>query len=231
VSQDVVESQLSAMFDGELPSAECELLSRRIDRDDELRGRWSRYAMIGAVMRSEPVAPVGSDFAARVSAAVAKDVALRRRPRAAGLWRGALAASLVVAVAGVSLHMLRNFSAGDTAPLVASAVEPSAGSLSEVAVQGSRTSAAQTPLSMVGGSMAGADSREPVSYVTPAASVGASPALQSQLANYIVAHSEYSRPLLRRNLLSALVGNEEAADNAPAGADVADGVDGSDGGR
>ena len=55
VNQDEVESQLSAMFDGELPAAECELLSRRIDRDENLRGRWSRYALIGAAMRSEPV--------------------------------------------------------------------------------------------------------------------------------------------------------------------------------
>ena len=54
--QDEVESQLSAMFDGELPAAECELLSRRLDRDETLRARWSRYALIGAAMRSEPVA-------------------------------------------------------------------------------------------------------------------------------------------------------------------------------
>ncbi|MGC2460855.1 MAG: sigma-E factor negative regulatory protein, partial [Steroidobacteraceae bacterium] len=68
--QDEVESQLSAMFDGELPATECELLSRRIDRDENLRGRWSRYALIGAAMRSEPVATARSGFARRVSAAL-----------------------------------------------------------------------------------------------------------------------------------------------------------------
>jgi len=31
------DSQLSAMFDGELPSAECELLARRLTRDELLR--------------------------------------------------------------------------------------------------------------------------------------------------------------------------------------------------
>ena len=51
-------SQLSAMFDGELPPGECELLARRLTRDGELRAQWARYAMIGAAMRrmtSEPV--------------------------------------------------------------------------------------------------------------------------------------------------------------------------------
>ena len=75
VKQDEVESQLSAMFDGELPAAECELLSRRIDRDERLRGRWSRYALIGAAMRCEPVATARSDFASRVSRAVDSTVA------------------------------------------------------------------------------------------------------------------------------------------------------------
>ena len=46
MNQDEVESQLSAMFDGELPAAECELLSRRIGRDENLRARWAR--VIGA---------------------------------------------------------------------------------------------------------------------------------------------------------------------------------------
>ncbi len=64
-------SQLSAMFDGELPAAECELLSRRLARDEQLRATWSRYAVIGAVLRAEPLAQVRPDFARRVSAALA----------------------------------------------------------------------------------------------------------------------------------------------------------------
>ena len=45
------DSQLSAMFDGELASAECELLARRLVRDEALRGQWSRYALIGAALQ------------------------------------------------------------------------------------------------------------------------------------------------------------------------------------
>jgi hypothetical protein len=46
-------------------------------------------------------------------------------------------------------------------------------------------------------------------------------ALRTELADLIVAHSEYSTPLMRRNLLSALVSNEDAADNVSPGAPAA----------
>ena len=55
-------------------------------------------------------------------------------------------------------------------------------------------------------------SREPDSYVVPAtATQGPALMAPTELANYIVAHSEYSGPLMRRNALSALVGGESAA--------------------
>src|SRR5579864_1025401 len=105
------------MFDGELPAAECELLSRRIDRDEKLRARWARYALIGAAMRSEPVATAGRGFASRVSAALEADHAgvNGRRAQTAGrrtatrtTWsfrNTAVAASMVAVVAGVSIGM------------------------------------------------------------------------------------------------------------------------------
>ena len=70
MNQDERASQLSAMFDGELPAVECELLSRRLARDEQLRATWSRYAVIGAALRAEPLAQVRPDFARRVSAAL-----------------------------------------------------------------------------------------------------------------------------------------------------------------
>ena len=48
--------QASAMFDGELPAAECELLARRLSSDAHLQRQWSRHALIGAAMRGEPLA-------------------------------------------------------------------------------------------------------------------------------------------------------------------------------
>ena len=50
------ESQLSAMFDGELPEGECDLVARRLAKDENLRRSWDNYSLIGAVMRSEPLA-------------------------------------------------------------------------------------------------------------------------------------------------------------------------------
>ena len=41
-----LDSQLSAMFDDELPTVECELLARRLSRDEALKARWGRYAVV-----------------------------------------------------------------------------------------------------------------------------------------------------------------------------------------
>lgn len=71
--QDERASQLSAMFDGELPDAECELVARRLSRDPELRRSWANYGLIGAVLRSEPLAP--SELAPRVQATLAAEAA------------------------------------------------------------------------------------------------------------------------------------------------------------
>jgi hypothetical protein len=96
------------MFDGELPAAECELLSRRLARDEQLRAVWSRYSVIGAVLRAEQVAQVRPDFARRVSAALASGAGLAsgRRGR---LWRGAALGSAIAAgVAGAAIMLLRS---------------------------------------------------------------------------------------------------------------------------
>jgi negative regulator of sigma E activity len=55
-----LDSQLSAMFDDELPAAECELLARRLSRDEQLKARWGRYAVIGATIRAERGVPLNA---------------------------------------------------------------------------------------------------------------------------------------------------------------------------
>jgi negative regulator of sigma E activity len=80
------DSQLSAMFDGELQATECELLSRRLGRDEQLRARWSRYAAIGAVLRADPTVVVHGNLARRVSAAVAAESTVAKRGHRA-LWQ------------------------------------------------------------------------------------------------------------------------------------------------
>jgi len=210
--KDEVESQLSAMFDGELPAAECELLSRRIDRDERLRGRWARYVLIGASMRYEPVATASSGFAARVGAAVAAldgEGAGQTSPRRFRLgppnwvWQSALAAALVVAVAGLSIEMLRSAALNNAALnlTATSSVPPAHPTLSPPS---------NLPVALTATAV-------PWSYITPAGNErpGAPMPLRSQLTDYIVAHSEYSTPLMRPDMLSALVGGEQGMDAPP----------------
>jgi anti-sigma factor RsiW len=215
VIQDEVESQLSAMFDGELPATECELLSRRIDRDENLRARWSRYALIGAAMRSEPVATARSGFARRVSSALRGAEDKPRSKRGGKMFLSvAISASLVVAVAGLSISLLRDV-----------AVDPGAGHVAPALAAGGGHDRAVLATAALAAAQAAAARRgsngEPVSYVTPASVANANTALRTELADFIVAHSEYSTPLMRRNLLSALVSNEDAADSASPGASAA----------
>jgi sigma-E factor negative regulatory protein RseA len=228
VIQDELESQLSAMFDGELPATECELLARRIDRDENLRARWSRYALIGAAMRSEPVATARSGFARRVSAALTgSDLNPRLRRGRKMIFNAAMSASLVVAVAGLSISLLRTASVGVGASAARADAQAPAAALGagrgrDSAVMANVATAAVAAAADPGAALARRGSNgEPVSYVTPASGVNVNTALRTELADFIVAHSEYSTPLMRRNLLSALVSNEDGADSTPPGVAVA----------
>jgi sigma-E factor negative regulatory protein RseA len=202
-------SQLSAMFDGELTAAECELLSRRLARDETLRTRWARYALVGAAMRAEPLAAVSSSFASRVGDAIDAN---ERAPAMSGAGSGfrrlrtvALGAALAAGVAGAAVFVLRNEML--TREQALSAYTP----VSQRVVPPANEPAA-VPASLVATARPapGTGSLEPQSYVVPPASAGASMALPASLANYVVAHSEYSSPLTRRNLISALISSDAA---------------------
>src|SRR5262249_33633287 len=75
-----LDSQLSAMFDDELPAAECELLARRLSRDEQLKARWGRYAVIGATIRAERGVRLNAGLAGRVSAAISSEPVLAAEP-------------------------------------------------------------------------------------------------------------------------------------------------------
>jgi hypothetical protein len=57
---------------------------------------------------------------------------------------------------------------------------------------------------------------EPERYSTPAPSTQTPIVPPARLANYVVAHSEYSGPLTRRMALLGIVGTENAADTGEA---------------
>jgi negative regulator of sigma E activity len=196
-----LDSQLSAMFDDELPAAECELLARRLSRDEQLQARWGRYAAIGASIRAERGVRLHAALAGKVNAAILSEpalgavAALQRSRHGRPRWRQAVAGvALAAGVAAVSVWWLRAAAPLTGAPLsaqLAPAVQTPAGAAQPVA--------SSVP--------AQADS-----YVLPPApAVRAVVVPVTELANYVVAHSMVSSPVARRNLLSAFMTSDPGA--------------------
>jgi sigma-E factor negative regulatory protein RseA len=200
-----LDSQLSAMFDDELPAAECELLARRLSRDEELRARWSRYAAIGATIRAEGGARLNAELARRVSVAISSEPSVvaepesdSPRPRQSLRWLGS---RLWAPVGGVAV----------------------AASVAAAAILWVRFESPPQTLaaSSTGGTGVGqsADSAVAPSYVVPKTLPRRAIVPSTQLANYVVAHSEFSSPVNRRNLLSALMASESGTAAAQSGSE------------
>ena len=190
-----LDSQLSAMFDDELAPGECELLARRLSRDEQLKARWGRYAVIGAAIRSERGVRLNAPLAGRVSAVILDEPALAtaHTARRSGVrwWQPVAAAAGAVGVALVSVLWLRAQAPLAGAPLSAHLTVPSA----TATVPG----AAVVPAAAAGA---------PDSYVVPRAPAVRAVVPSTELANYVVAHSVFSSPVTRRNLLSAFMTGE-----------------------
>jgi sigma-E factor negative regulatory protein RseA len=214
-----LDSQLSAMFDDELPAAECELLARRLSRDEQLKARWGRYAVIGATIRAERGVRLNAGLARRVSAAItsepvlaAEPVAQPRKKWANHWWQPVASAAAVAGVAAVSILWMRSQApeptavvAQTSAPVVASGGDSLAGR-------------SVAPL-MAGATATNVVNGEPDSYVVPKNTARRLVVPSTELANYVVAHSEFSSPVTRRNLLSAFMASESGTAGPPAGSE------------
>jgi len=231
------DSQLSAMFDGELPGVECELLARRLTRDELLRAQWSRFAMIGAALRAERGVALHDRVAWRVQSLVAQElsygdgsygdgtngdsavetaVTSTRTPAlvpvdgsrlsTAARWlrfaRPVAGASIAAGVAAMSIFWLQTQEPVDSGAGQMLAANP----LPDSIVLTPDTVGTQVVLDTAAESRA--SNGEPDRYVTPAPSSSASIAPPARLANYVVAHSEYSGPLSRRMALLGLVATD-----------------------
>ena len=194
-----LDSQLSAMFDDELPTAECELLARRLSRDEPLKARWGRYAVIGAAIRTERGVRLDPPLAGRVSAVILAEPALGASTAAqAGRrvrlhwWQPLAGTALAAGVAAVAILWLRA-----EAPSSAGA-----GLSARLAPAPAATAADAAGVA--------ARSVEPAAtYVVPRAPATRAVLVPStSLANYVVAHSMVSSPVARRNLLSAFMTSE-----------------------
>lgn|SRR5690606_769155 len=173
-------SQVSALFDGELPPQQAEMVIRRALRDPALRASWERYALIGACMRSEPLsAPVSIADRVQASLAAERDhnvtpLPVRGKRAAAGggsrfpaFGRGALGGAIAAGVAVVSIFVVRNMAPDDAGVMLAQ----------------------QNPA-------------ESTAYTTPGenAPVQQRRMVDASLGYYLVAHSEEAASALRSSL-------------------------------
>lgn len=184
-------SQLSALFDGELPMEQSELVIRRAMKDPQLRFTWGRYALIGAAMRNEPLAVhtrLRDDVAARVAARLSSESPVAATPAARGAQRenrfqfarGAWGMAIAASVAVVSLLVVRN-----QAPQAAPGAILAANLPAETLVAPAALDA------VAGGAAPAATAEEPLpGYTTPVSDGTNAQPSNALLVNYVVAHSE-----------------------------------------
>jgi sigma-E factor negative regulatory protein RseA len=213
-----LDSQLSAMFDDELPAAECELLARRLSRDEQLKARWGRYAVIGATIRAERGVRLNAGLAGRVSAAISSEAPLAAEPAPQprkrwniGWWQPLAGVAAAAGVAAMSIIWMRSQVLPDAMPAVAQTVVPA------IAIDN------RTVNNTVAATVASATTRgntgESDSYVVPKNSPRRLVVPSTELANYVVAHSEFSSPVTRRNLLSSFMASESGTAGTSAGSE------------
>jgi hypothetical protein len=205
---DLLNEQLSALLDGELPPEQTALLLRRIEREPELAARLARFRICGEVLRGERVQP-RPDFALRVSAAIAAEpepqpgsapaAPTRRAGRVPGWLKSATGLAVAASVGMLAVLVLQRTAPG-VLPLAAD------GSTSAVLASSPRVdqqlgTVARIPAPLL--TPPGSD--EPRSYVTPAPKGGLEEIRGATLANYVVAHSSVSGPMGGHNVLIHLL--------------------------
>src|SRR5512135_3388349 len=173
-----IREQVSALLDGELPRDEIGLLLRRLDRDAELRRAFGSYALIGETLRAPGGQVASASFAARVAAALDDDVAVTERtPRKAG----------TPAALSPAVQFWRR-------PAVRTALAASAAAAAVVLFRPEVQQQSQ-PAALVASAVP--QLRATVASPTPAQS--------QRMASYVMAHSQFSTPMVRRNVLTSLL--------------------------
>lgn len=185
-------NQLSAFIDGELPKHEIELLFKRLDGNADLRATLARYSLIGESLRTRPAEGPSRSFSERVRVAVEADGPLAGDAGARIRWSwfkpvaGFAVAATVATVALLGLQRLQA-PTPDLAPQLAA--NETGNAAATVMIGDAALTAAP-------------------SYIVPEPATASSLVNAARLTNYVVAHSEYSSPLGRRNVLSGIVADD-----------------------
>jgi negative regulator of sigma E activity len=181
-----IREQISAFLDGELPSAETELLLKRLLRDAQLRESFGRYALIGEAVRGAKTMNLTRNFAAGVNGAIdgepvngAGKLPATRKPY---WWRPLAGAAIAAGVAAVAVFALQH--RANTPTVAAVTAQPA-------------------PI---------AKSSESISYTVPTATGPAPETVPggarlpgARLTNYVFAHSQYPTLLGQRDVLTDLI--------------------------
>ena len=197
-----IREQISAFLDGELPSSEAELLLKRLAREPQLRETFGRLALMGEAIRGKQTYTlVTRGFAAQVNRAIEGESMLAvnlKMPQRRSWWRpltGLAVAAGVAAVAVVGLQQRAYTPQVTRMPAPAPAPAPAL-AMVRPQVQSPARIVPQTPKS----------NGEALSYTVPVVKAETEMALPAaRLTNYVFAHSKYSSPLGRGNVLSGLI--------------------------
>ncbi|MEO6081083.1 MAG: sigma-E factor negative regulatory protein [Steroidobacteraceae bacterium] len=194
-------SQLSALFDNELPPAQAELVIRRALKDPGLRASWGRYALIGACVRSEPIHLDARqpDVARRVRMSLDAEAEHPSHSApafgAAGdgrrgwslFGRGALGGAIAAGVAALSFFGLRSLD-----PQAVPAVQMAQTAAPEAAVTEAKADASRVD----GPVLVAVNDTPPLAYTTPVAN-SPTQRINGQLANLVAAHSQVEASSMR----------------------------------
>jgi sigma-E factor negative regulatory protein RseA len=202
---EALQSQLSAFVDDELPAGETDLFTRRLVKDSELKQTMGRYGLIGEALRAPTTsAHISRDFSARIAAALdeqeptvtAAPVEQSRHGHTGRWLKPAAGLAVAASVAWVAVLAVRPQAAVNTPSLAAETLQP-------VTLTAQRTGTTD-------------------SYVVPAAASAPTAAIPvARLTNYVVAHSEFSSPLGRHNMMTGLLTETPATAEEAAAADAA----------
>lgn len=180
--REIIDEQLSALLDGELPAEELDLVLARLDRDPVLRARYGRYAMVGECLGSGSACSGALGVADKVRAALDQQVgsvdAGVQFPRTipTGLLAFASAAALAVVALFVTGSGIRS-----AAPVP----------------QLARNEAQALP--------SGRDAAGQVLMISHGLGHRADPQTAARLTGYLAAHVSYASPLSRSTMGSHLV--------------------------
>jgi sigma-E factor negative regulatory protein RseA len=150
----LINEQVSALMDGELPRDELRFLMRRFETDAQLPQQWSRYQLMRGVIRHQVGAPLRVDFTQVVMQRLTTEAVPAVR-RGGTVLRWVSGGAIAATVAVVALVMTRpGLQAPTPSALVATATSPAA-------IQDTRTA---TPVSIP--AMLNFDYAQPASYET-----------------------------------------------------------------